>query len=143
MTSQKKTSSPKPRTPSKNEGGVLPGSLGAAVNAAAQKLETVKHVADVGRSTQETHRKAMDTEKELSSKLLDILAEQSKRAESPQERATIRDAAKEAVKSSREKIDAHKEDSNSVWVSVLKYSVLVLGAIGAVGAGVAIGKSKN
>jgi hypothetical protein len=91
------------------------------------KVDAVKAVSDSGRSTQETHRSAIDSEATSTDGFMKILLEQSKKADTPEERATIRREAREAQARHTEKINLHKDDSNTVFLQVLGFGAMALG----------------
>lgn len=105
------------------------------------KLEALKAISDSGKSTQETHRKAIDADTSAMERHMDLLAEQLKKAESIEERETIRREAKEAVAQHAQRVDSHKQDSNSVFKQVLGFGAVALGLTAV--AGLAVLKSKK
>lgn len=90
------------------------------------KLEALKVVSESGKSTQETHRKAIDASTNVVEKYMDVLSEQSKKAESIEERETIRRDAKEAVAQHAQHVNSHKQDSNSVFTQILGFGVVAV-----------------
>ena len=97
------------------------------------KLEALKAVSDSGKSTQETHRKAIDADTCAMERLMDMLDEQSMKAESTEERETIRREATEAVAQHAQRVDSHKQDSNSVFKQVMGFGAVALGLAAATG----------
>lgn len=105
-----------------------------------EKVDALKAVAESATSTQQTHRSAIDSEAVSTDGFMKILGEQCKQADTPEERATIRQEAKDAQARHTEKVSAHTSDSNSVFKQVLGFGAV---ALGLTIAGVAMLKAKK
>lgn len=94
---------------------------------AADKARAVKGVAESGRSTQETHRKAIDFETLSLDKTIGVLHEQMKRADSAAERGAIADKVLKVQLESSGRVMAHSDNSTSVFQYVVVFGVAALG----------------